>query len=293
MKQPRILAEARVSYVTVIAVGVVLDRYVNYLAGGDPLLFGQPASVITTYIYAGVALVLWTAQRTTFAKDRLLQVFLAGFAISWAVHFLLYRVHGDAFNYGGLLYLPILGMLALKPPDRTESRQAILAFAWTTAMVLILTRVLEMSGVLAIRSQASGVVAFDEALYFLPLNDLLGIDGRWPGPFGHNGDTAMMAALLVVISVAFWTRASGLFIPVGVLTLILTNGRASIGAALVGLLILFMYTSNPRVARIPARWRVLSGGSLLVLGAVVMAIRPAGLTGRERIWPAFLELWWE
>jgi len=150
-----------------------------------------------------------------------------------------------------------------------------------------------MGGLLEIRDQADGVIAFDEALYFLPLNDALGIDGRWPGPFGHNGDTAMMGALLIVIAVAFWSRSSWVFLVIGALTLVVTNGRASIGAAAVGLVIVFMFTSSAKVDRLPRKWRITSGLVVLALGAVVMYFRPAGLTGRDNFWPAFLDLWRE
>ena len=281
------------SYVTVIVIGVVVDRYVNYLAGGDPVLFGQPASLVATYLYASVAALVWIFAGSWRLPPMQLRAFLAAMAAAWLIHVLLYRFHGDAFNYAALLYVPLLLMILFKPPNKLEVRQAVLALAWSVTFVLVVTRVLEMAGILAIRPQASAVVAFDEALYFLPLNDLLGIDGRWPGPFGHNGDTAMMGALLIVIAVAFWTKASWIFIGVGGVTLILTNGRASIGAAIVGVIVVLMFTSNPRVARIPSRWRVAAGTAALIVGAAVMFLRPSGLTGRERIWPAFLELWWE
>ncbi|MDC3376476.1 hypothetical protein OAV85_00550 [Candidatus Nanopelagicales bacterium] len=281
------------SYAAVIAIGVVFDRYVNYLAGGDPVLFGQPASVIATYLYGSLAALVWIFAGPWRLPPRQLRAFGAAMGVAWLIHVLLYRLHGDAFNYTALLYAFFLLMILMKPPDKFEARQAIMAFAWSVAFVLVVTRMLEMAGILAIRSQASGVVAFDEALYFLPLNDLLGIDGRWPGPFGHNGDTAMMGALLIVIAVAFWTRASWVFIGIGGVTLILTNGRASIGAAIVGVIVVLMFTSNSKVARIPSRWRLTVGTGALVVGAVVMFLRPSGLTGRERIWPAFLELWWE
>jgi Lipid A core - O-antigen ligase and related enzymes len=101
----------------------------------------------------------------------------------------------------------------------------------------------------------------------------------------------MMAALLVVIAIAFWSRSSWVFLVVGGLTLVLTNGRASIGAAAAGVVILVMFSRNPRLARLPRTLRIIGGSVVLVAGALIMFARPAGLTGREKIWPAFLELW--
>jgi O-antigen ligase len=148
-----------------------------------------------------------------------------------------------------------------------------------------------MVGLLAIKPQPEGIIEFDNERYFLPLNDILGIDGRWPGPFGHNGDTAMMGALIIVIAFAYWSRASWVFLLVGSFTLLLTNGRASMGAAAAGLIVIAMFVTTGPLARFRRSWRIGGGAVLLLLGAAVMYLRPAGLTGRERIWPAFLELW--
>jgi hypothetical protein len=204
----------------------------------------------------------------------------------------LYRYHGDAFNYTALLYMPILFLIWWKPPTKDEAWAAISVFAWTVSIVLVGTRVLESVGVLSVRDQSDAVIAFDTERYFLPLNSVLGIDGRWPGPFGHNGDTAMMGALLIVIAVARWRRSSWVLLIVGVLTLLVTSGRASIGAAAAGLLIVFMFREGSfvgltRMVRIPI------GVTAIVFGAWVLINRPAGLTGRNTAWPAFLELWQE
>jgi len=119
----------------------------------------------------------------------------------------------------------------------------------------------------------------------------LGIDGRWPGPFGHNGDTAMMGALLIVIAVSYWTRASWVFIAVGGFTLLLTDGRASIGAAIAGSVVLVVFAREGRIARIPRGVRIGGGLAVLVAGAAFMYSRSAGSTGRDTFWPAFLKLW--
>jgi O-antigen ligase len=148
-----------------------------------------------------------------------------------------------------------------------------------------------MLGVLALKAQQRGVIEFDIEFYFLPVNDLLGIDGRWSGPFGHNGPTAMMGALLIVIAVAHWTRASWVFIVVGGLTLLVTSGRASMGAIIAAFVVLLVFSKHDRITRIPQGIRIWSGLIVLLAGAVFMYTRPAGVTGRSAFWPAFLELW--
>lgn len=278
-------------YLTVLAVGVVLERYANYLWFEEPILRGQAANILIAFVYGLVALVLWLLLDRRAPARGMLLAFLVAMTVAWLAHLALYRYHGDAFNYTAFLYLPILGLVAFKPPTATEARTAALGFAWAVTGVLVLTRVLEMLGVLAIKPQPEGIIEFDTERYFLPLNDLLGIDGRWPGPFGHNGDTAMMGALIIVIAFAYWTRASWVFLAVGGLTLVLTNGRASMGAVAAGLVVMAMFVSQGPLTRIPRPWRIGVGTGVLFIGAAVMYLRPAGLTGRERIWPAFLDLW--
>lgn len=280
-------------YLTAIAVGVVLERFANYLWYETPIVWGQAPSVLSGFIYFGIALAFWLLLVKRSAARGTLSLFLAGMSVAWVAHWILFRVHGDSFNYTGLLYIPILIMIWLKPPQLREVRLATLGMAWTISIVLLATRLLEMIGILSVRPQVEGVVQFDTARYFLPLNDLLGIEGRWPGPFGHNGDTAMMGALLLVVAIAFWSRSSWFFLAVGGLTLVLTNGRASIGAAAAGLVLIGMFSKSPRLRVVPRGARIMGGGVFLLLGALFMFGRPAGLTGRDVIWPAFIGLWLE
>ena len=278
-------------YLSTMSIVVLLERYARYIWEEQPLVWGQSPNILLVFIGFGFSSAFWIVLKPGIRAQGWLQIFLAMMSAAWVVHLVLYRYHGDAFNYTALLYVPMLLMLYFKPPDSRSIKIAALVFAWATAVVLTLTRILEMAGLLEVKSQPQGIIEFDEERYFLPLNDLLGIDGRWPGPFGHNGDTAMMGALLVIVAVAFWSRGSWFLVVVGGLTLVLTNGRASIGAAAAGLLLLVMFSQNPRLQRFPRGLRIGGGSVLLLAGALIMFARPAGLTGREKIWPAFLELW--
>jgi O-antigen ligase len=277
-------------YLGALAIGVVLERYVNYLWFEIPIVFGQPANVLSGFIYFLVATAIWLVLEPRARARSWLSAFLLMMAIAWLIHFVLYRYHGDAFNYTALLYIPILFLIWWKPPTTDEAWSAISVFAWTVSIVLVGTRTLESAGLLQVRSQTDALVAFDSERYLLPLNALLGIDGRWPGPFGHNSDTAMMGALLIVIALARWSRSSWVFLIVGATTLLVTSGRASIGAAAAGLLLMFMFRDGTflwmtRFVRIPI------GIVALALGAWTLVNQPAGLTGRNTIWPAFIELW--
>ncbi len=276
---------------SILAAGVVLAQYASYLGQGEPVFKGQSAAIVLFFVVFGLAFLFWLGIENRVRASGLLSGFLILMSVAWVVHLVLYRIHGDAFNYTALLYFPILAMIWLKPPELREAWTAILAFAWTVAGVLVLTRVLEMLGVIALKTQSQGVITFDEERYFLPLNDMLGIDGRWPGPFGHNADAAMMGALLIVIALSYWTRASWVFIAVGGFTLLITSGRASMGAAIAGIIVLIVFAREGRIARIPRGFRIWGGIVGLVAGAAFMYSRSAGSTGRENFWPAFLKLW--
>jgi O-antigen ligase len=278
-------------YASVLAVGVVLERAGYYLWFEQPVFKGQALDVILPFLAFAVALACWLLLERRGPASRLLLAFLGSMALAWVVHLVLYRLHVDAFKYTALLYIPVLAMFAFKPLRLKEAWAAVLACAWATTCLLIGVRSLEMTGVIPIKSQVASTIAFDKERYFLPLNDLLGIDGRWPGPFGHNGDTAMMGALLIVIAFAHWTKASWVFLPVGAFTLLITSGRASMGAAAAGLVVMAMFTSVKPFDRVPKRIRVIAGACTLAVGAWFMYSWRAGLTGRDTIWPAFIELW--
>ncbi len=274
-----------------LAVGMVLAQFSNYLWFEEPIYRGQPANIVVYFFVFLTAVVLWFGVKSRGRARGWLLGFLILMSVAWIAHWFLYRLHGDAFNYTALMYVPILAMIWLKPPSVREAWVAILAFAWATTSILVLTRVLEMVGVLAVKTQSEGVIAFDEERYFLPINDLLGIDGRWPGPFGHNGDTAMMGAFLIVIALGYWTKSSWVFLAVGSFTLLITSGRASMGAVIAAIVILVMFAPHGRIARIPRWIRIWGGIGALIFGAVFMYSWSAGSTGRSAFWPAFLNLW--
>lgn len=280
-------------YLAVLIIGVISATWANYLWYEIPVIKGQSSAIVLLYVAFFVTVVLWIKFGVRRRASWPLTTFLLLMGGAWLMKLVLYRYHGDAFNYTALLYVPTLLLLWLKPPTREEAWRAVLTFAWGVSVVLVATRVLEMAGVIAIKSQPQALIEWDSERYFLPLNDLLGIDGRWPGPFGHNGDTAMMGALLVVLALARWSRSSWFFLFVGGATLLLTNGRASLGAAVAGLVLMAMFTRSKPWALVPSWLRVALGGCVLGASAIIMFSRPTGLTGRDEIWPAFLELWRE
>lgn len=273
-----------------LLVGTLSGLWAGYLRPDRAVIFGQSLAVLIPILSFVLALSLWFLLRSRSRTSNLGLTFLGLVGISWIAAVLLYRFHGDAFTYGALLFLPILLLIGRKPPIYEEVSATLVAFAWAVSIVLITTRLLEMFGVIDQKHQPDIIIWFDETYYWLPLNDSLGIEGRWPGPFGHNGYTAMMGALIMVIALAFWTRGSWLFLMTGAATLLVTSGRASVGAAAAGAVIVALFTERGLFGRIPRKLRLVSGVILLLGGLAILISGRSGLTGRQDIWPAFWEL---
>lgn len=271
--------------------GNVAGLWAGYLWPAQPLLFGQAAAVLLPLLGYLPVIVLAVAGGKSGMRSRTLDVFLASLLLCWLVSLVLYRFHGDLYTHVIWVFPLLIVLLWRHPPTLSESRLVLLSFGWSVSVAILGTRLLEMAGVLAPKVQAAFVVRFDERNYWLPLNDLLGIEGRWPGPFSHNGYTAMMGALIIVVAMIVPGRSSWVFVLVGAFSLIVTSSRASLGSIAAAVVVLLMFTSRQPFARSPRWLRVLGGAGGLVLAVVVLYRAEAGLTGRQTFWPAFLELW--
>lgn len=278
-------------YVSVLAVGVVLARFMQYLWPHSVLFKGQAPAIFLNFAVFAVAGVLWLRLRNRQRAKGPLAWFLIAMSVAWVTHMFLTILHGDLFNHTAWLYAPILLMLFLKPPSAKEGWVALSSFAWALSLVLVLSRLLEIAGIMPIMYVEQWIIDLEKSSYWLPFSGYLGLDGRWPGPFGHNGHTAMMGALLVVIAVARLSKSSPVFFIVGVLTLLLTGGRASVGAAVVGIVVVVVFTRSGTMGKLPTWARISGGLAFVAIAAIAMFAGDAGSSGRQAIWPAFFDLW--
>jgi hypothetical protein len=278
-------------YLSVLAAALVLGRFIGYLSPQAVLLKGQSPSIVLMFAAFVLAAVMWLMLRNRPRAHGPLLWFLIAMSLAWVVHLSVSVLHGDLFNHTAWLYMPILLMILFKPPRVSEGWVALMALGWATSVALVLTRVLEMLDVIRVMFVPESIIISERGHYWLPLAGILGPDGRWPGPFGHNGTTAMMGALLVVLACARWTKSSPVFLSVGVLTLMLTGGRASIGAAICGIVVVLAFAQRGFMSRVPTWVRI--AGALLVASAAAYVLMTAdtGATGRQTIWPAFISLW--
>lgn len=278
-------------YLATLIIGSIAGLWAGYLRPAEPIAWGQSAAVILPLVGVGISSLFWLFLDSRPRLTGWPLLFMTLLGIAWVVSLGVFRYHGDAFTYGALAFLPLLAMISMKPPSTKEGVTVLLLTAWALSFVLLATRLLQIIGLVPVKSQPIGVIAFDEANYWLPFNAILGIEGRWPGPFGHNGYTAMMGAFVLVIAIVFWARRNWVLLVVGSATLMVTGGRASIGAFAAGVIAFAMFTRAGRLGRIPRQWRIGAGLLVLIAGLLVLLKGPSGLTGRQNIWPAFWELW--
>jgi hypothetical protein len=205
-----------------------------------------------------------------------------------------------------------MALVLAKPPGPDAALRAMGAFAWALLAVAAISIALESLGLAVAWSQTAddfGRGAFERDSYWLPISHLLGLDGRWAGPFGHPNRAGPVAALLIVLGSSRRGWSSWVLAASGLVMLALSASRTSEFAALAGVVTLLaapwiLRGSRPdRAAKglVPA---VLAGVLLLILAP---ALLPAGSgtasgsgqyvasaltgTGRTSIWPEYVALW--
>jgi len=291
------LRESTVPYVGSLIFTVMLAYYLNYLSGlaGMPSLIfkAQSPGIYVPFVGFPISLVLWFICKAKPTSSVAARIFLIGLAAAWIVHLALIRLHGDMSINSIWLYLPVLAMLYFKTPTQRDGWAALVFMAWVAAVLLVLTRVLEiLDAIPMFNIPDKPATEWEKQHYWLPLSGHLGIDGRWPGPFGFNAKTGFFSVFIVIVGVANWRRNSWLLVAIGGLGIVLTGGRGPYVALLAGILVLILLGQRFGIQRIPMAVRL----SLVVLGVAALAAKfafftSAGVTGREEFWSAFLELW--
>lgn len=280
-----------VPYLLAWVVSMAGAQWIQYVWPQAVLVKGQPPSIVFMGALWLVSLVLWWFARWPSTRSRGFLALIGVLAAAWAVHLGFTFVHGDNFNHVVWIYPPMLAMLALKPPSAEEAWRVLVGAAWAIAAILMLTRSLELMGVLERYFVLPYVVKFDLANYWLPFSGSFGLLGKWTGPFGASAHTAMAAGFVFVIGVARWSRSSWVFVAVGVLVYLLSASRSMLLAMVAAVMVMALFSSRGVLGRFPgwARWVLL--GIVSVAGAAALFMTGPGLTGRQNIWPAFLDVW--
>jgi hypothetical protein len=285
-----------VPYLALLMTALMVAAWVNYLADrGDPadfLLKGQAPGIFVPILAFPAVSIVWLLYRAARARDNWITAFLAILLLAWPVHVVIALSHGDQLAHTVWIYVPLLLMILIKPPSPVDALAVVVWFAWLACGILVVTRVLEVVGLIPVFALDPEIIEWERDQYWMPLNDLLGFEGRWPGPFGFNSKTGFIGALLVIISLARWRPRNAILLLIGVVTLLVTASRGSFLAAACGIAVLATFTRWGWLGRIPLLVRVLAAGAAALGVALWVLWSPTGLTGRNSwIWPAFFDLW--
>lgn len=282
---------AATPYLSLLLVGAVGGLWAGYLWPSEPTFKGQALAVLVPAIFFIAAVGVWFMTSSRRAARTWSLAFLLAVFGAWITNMATAMTHADLFTHLVWFTPLIVLMIAIKPPTAHEGLESLIVLAWSIAIVLSVTLVLEIVGFVDQKFQPTALNEYNEARYFLPLNDILGIEGRWPGPFGHYNTTALFGALLIVLALMSWHKMNGVLILVGATVLLVTDSRTALGAAVVGVIVMAVLTTTGPVSRVSRPLRAL-GALVVVIGAgIYVLFRPTGLTGREAFWPAFLDLW--
>lgn len=280
-----------VPFLAAAFLGVVAGPFSTYLIREDVRLRGQPPYIVLVLVLFAVAFALWLLYRGRPVTSRAARLVLAGAGLLWLSNMAASLVHGDPFNHTVWLMPIFLVMLTIKCPSWIDLRSALVALAYLLAAMLTTAYVVEALGVMDPLYLPEGITEFQQSQYWLPLDGLPGIDGRWTGPLGHNTRAGLAAAFIFVIGIARWAPRSIPLIAIGAFFLLATSVRASYLSALAGVGIVLLFSQRGHMSRIPVwvRWLVIL--ALTVLVGIGFALTGAGLTGRDTtIWPAFADL---
>lgn len=297
---PHWMRESTVPYVGLLLISVMLGAWLNYLGDrlnpGEWLLKGQSMGIVIPILGFPVVILLWWISRSRVPRDPWVSAVLIGLIIAWPLHIWIAKAHGDQLPHTVWIYGPALVLLLIKPPSSEECFRAVQWFAWLASLLIVVTWALERAHVIPVFDIPVYVAAFDQERYWIPIGEILGIDGRWPGPFGGNSRTGFVGVAIVLIAVHVIRRrhlaSSVLLLAVGGLTVLACASRGAFLALAVGLLIYAAFTRRGWIARIPGKLRIGIAGLLLATAAIAMLMSPAGSAGRaDSIWPAFLDLW--
>lgn len=294
----RTLRRSAFPYLLALVISAMVTGYVTYLQnlpGVERItLKAQPLPVVVELALFPVVLVLWLLYDGFRRPTRALAVpaILLGIVWVWAV--VASRLHGDQFTYTAFLFLPVLAMVVTKPPTADQAWRLIIVLGWLIVAVLVITRLLELMGVIPLYFVPPDVIEWEKDKYALPISSFFGLDQRWPGPFGYNSKTGFMGVVLVLIGASRWTRSSWVFIPVGLITMLLTAGRMPQIVLASGLLVLIVFTQRSPLGRIPVWVRAVASVVVIAAIGVVFLFTGVGSTGRigdNGYWVHFLDLW--
>lgn len=285
------------AYLAAIAVVVVMARVAQYLwqySGiGIPEIKGQAPGVYVVLLGALPVLVLWLRVAGAKRARGLLAWFLALLGVLWVVVIAVGWSHGDGVTYEVWVAPLILVLTYLKAPTVRDFEWALVVFAWSLGLALLLVWLGERLSILDSPPSPAWLIAFETENYWLPLSGWLGPEGRWLGPMGYNAMTGNAAVLVLLVGLG--SRIAGrwrmVLVATSILVFLLTSSRGSFFGALVGVGLLAALSDSALTRRVPRAWVLISGAAITIGFVTYALVQNPGMTGRTPLWGTLLEVW--
>jgi hypothetical protein len=287
------------AYLVSLVLTVVLSSYANYVRDRvDPSGFtvmGQSPGIYLPFLLFPLSFILWLLCRDYGVRNIWLSVFLGGLAVSWCIQYLLIRIHGDLYIHSVWLFLPVLAMIWWKPPTWSSAWNVLRVLAVSAVLVMAITFALEKLDLIPqFLAEGSTAPAFESENYWLPLMDIMQLDGRWHGPFGYASKTAFISAFVLLVGLVDKGWGRWILVAAGSVGLLLTGSRGAYLALAAAIGVVLLFARGGPIGRINIWLRLVVGAVGFFLVSFLLFTQGAlGLTGREPLWSGFLNIWRE
>ena len=282
-------------YLSVLVLAVVaakVGQYAwQYVWPEIPSIKGHSPGIWILFVGLLITTLIWIANQNKRINDFWFNGVIALLAIIWLVFFILTLYHQDLWPLTVLTMPVILFGLWLKPPTANDFLAALKVLAWTLMILFVVARTLELLGLIPMVDVGSELLEFETSNYWLPLSGWLGPEGRWPGPMGHNSQTANVTVMTLVLAFGLKGKSRYFLIIIGILTMLLTSSRTSFLALIVGLTILIIFGDNILTRRISRRILVVVVTCIGLVLTLLVLVQNSNLTGRTTYWNLVLDYW--
>jgi O-antigen ligase len=257
------------------------------------------------------AAVLWWLYRPSEHLPRVQVVGLLLMAALWLAVLVRTVAYGQSLGPVSITVVLLLAMMWIKPPDARGARETVDGLSWLLVGVAAMALLLEVGGWAPswyVRLEMDPTLpAFDRDYYWLPLADLLGLDGRWAGPFVHPNHAGVIGGLLIVVGLCRdrWRRL--VLTGAGLAVLVLVQSRTSTISTAVAVACVIVVLWRTGGLDRPRRVAGAVVGVVLVGLLIIPLLRGISLSatagdyvasygtamGRSEVWRAYLDLWRE
>lgn len=270
-------------YLFVIAAIPGLERITQYWFGNDELLRGHSVSFWTTYALAAVAAFLWIFARR---DDRLTtRAYLVPLLLIAVSLYTLARliVDNELFNLKALVLFLAIVLITIKPPRYDIAKQA--------SIVLGLFVILAAALSLGTSAPSLAPTGFNpDALIRGRLLGAFGIESRWEGPFGNVNYASIAGAMTVLLAFLARGPLRWFMAAMGVLMLLLSQGRAATVALGAGLLVLALWSTRVQGSQSLRKFRSVILVAAVALFGLLTALGDLSGGGRKYIWQDYLAI---